>query len=249
MNTGSLANKTIFITGGARRLGAAMARAMHGHGARLVLHYRTAESEANALADELQARRPDSVSLVQADLLKISDLARVAEQAAGAFGGLDVLINNASSFYPTPVGKITESQWDDLVGSNLKAPLFLSQALAPVLAKRQGLIVNIVDIHARRPLRGHTVYCVAKAGLAMLTMSLAKELAPAVRVNGIAPGAILWPESGMPQGTRDKIISEIALSRQGTPEDIARAALFYISEAPYVTGQILAVDGGRSLGW
>ena len=244
-----LSEKTVFITGGARRLGAVMARVLHDAGASLVLHYHNSEEQAQALADELQSKRPGSVVLVQADLLDMHALDLAAKQAEHAYGGLDVLINNASSFYPTPPGSITEHQWDDLIGTNLKAPLFLSQALAPVLAKRRGLILNIVDIHARRPLREHTVYCVAKAGLSMLTMSLAKELGPDVRVNGIAPGAILWPEAELPQATRDKIIGETALGRCGSPEDIARAAMFYISEAPYVTGQILAVDGGRSLGW
>jgi len=249
MSHNSLSEKTVFITGGAKRLGATMARALHDAGASLVLHYNNSENQARALADELQTRRPDSVVLVQADLLDMPALHRAAKQAENAFGGLDVLINNASSFYPTPLGNITENQWDDLIGTNLKAPLFLSQALAPALARRKGLILNIVDIHARRPMREHTLYCVAKAGLSMLTTSLAKDLGPHVRVNGIAPGAILWPEAGMPQATQDKIIGETALGRSGTPEDIARAAMFYISEASYVTGQILAVDGGRSLGW
>jgi pteridine reductase len=249
MSHNCLSEKTILITGAARRLGAAMARAMHAKGARLVLHYRNSAAEAGSLAEELSAHRPDSVALVQANLQDVSGVERLAGEAEQAFGGVDVLINNASSFYPTPIGHITETQWEDLIGSNLKAPLFLSQFLAPTLASRNGLILNIVDIYARKPLRGHTAYCIAKAGLAMLTLSLAKELGPDIRVNGISPGAILWPELGMPQGTRDKIISETALARSGTPEDIARAAMFYICEAPYVTGQILAVDGGRSLGW
>lgn len=249
MSRNSLSEKTVFITGGAKRLGAAMARVLHEAGANLVLHYHKSRDQAEALADELQTIRPDSVVLVQADLLDMTALHKAARQAEHAFGSLDVLINNASSFYPTPLGNITGNQWDDLIGTNLKAPLFLSQALAPALAKREGLILNMVDIHARRPMREHTVYCVAKAGLSMLTMSLARELGPTVRVNGIAPGAILWPEADLPQATRDKIIDETVLGRCGSPEDIARAAMFYISEAPYVTGQILAVDGGRSLGW
>lgn len=249
MSRNSLSEKTVFITGGAKRLGAAMARVLHEAGANLVLHYHKSRDQAEALAYELQTIRPDSVVLVQADLLDMTALHKAARQAEHAFGSLDVLINNASSFYPTPLGNITGNQWDDLIGTNLKAPLFLSQALAPALAKREGLILNMVDIHARRPMREHTVYCVAKAGLSMLTMSLARELGPTVRVNGIAPGAILWPEADLPQATRDKIIDETVLGRCGSPEDIARAAMFYISEAPYVTGQILAVDGGRSLGW
>lgn len=249
MSSQALHNKTIFITGGAKRIGAAMARGFHANGAQLILHYRNSRAQAQALADELLADRPGSVVLLQADLLDSNDLARLAREAEQAFGQLDVLINNASSFYPTPVGTVTQEHWDDLLGSNLKAPFFLAQALAPALKKSQGMILNMVDIHARRPLRHHTVYCIAKAGLSMLTLSLAKELAPEVRVNAIAPGAILWPEAEMNPEEREQIIREIPLARSGTPEDIARTALFYISAAPYITGQVLAVDGGRSLGW
>lgn len=249
MSSQALQDKTIFITGGARRIGAAMARVFHANGARLILHYRNSADEARALAGELMESRPGSVALLHADLLDTADLARVARDAEEAFGQLDVLINNASSFYPTPLGTVTEEHWDDLLGSNLKAPFFLSQALAPALKKSHGMILNMADIHARRPLRQHTVYCIAKAGLSMLTMSLAKELAPEVRVNAIAPGAILWPEAEMDPEDREQIIREVPLARTGTPEDIARTALFYISAAPYITGQVLAVDGGRSLGW
>lgn len=249
MTSQALQNKTIFITGGAKRIGAAMARNFHANGANLVLHFRNSTDQAQALARELQANRPGSVTLLQADLLDTRDLARVAREAVEAFGGLDVLINNASSFYPTPLGTVSEEHWDDLLGSNLKAPFFLAQALAPALKKSRGMILNMADIHARRPLRQHTVYCIAKAGLAMLTLSLARELGPEVRVNAIAPGAILWPEAEMAPEDREQILSEIPLARSGTPEDIAQTALFYISAAPYITGQVLAVDGGRSLGW
>jgi len=249
MTSQALQNKTIFITGGAKRIGAAMARHFHANGANLILHYRNSVDEAQALASELLQGRPDSVALIQADLLDTAGLAKVAAESEQAFGQLDVLINNASSFYPTPLGTVTEQQWDDLLGSNLKAPFFLAQALAPALKKSQGMILNMADIHARRPLRQHTVYCIAKAGLSMLTLSLAKELGPEVRVNAIAPGAILWPEAQMAPEDREQIIREIPLARSGTPEDIAQTALFYISAAPYITGQVLAVDGGRSLGW
>jgi pteridine reductase len=249
MTSQALQNKTIFITGGAKRIGAAMARSFHANGARLVLHYRNSAAQAQALAEELLADRPDSVVLLQADLLDTKDLGRVAREAEQAFGGLDVLINNASSFYPTPLGTVTEEQWDDLLGSNLKAPFFLAQALAPALKKSRGMILNMADIHGRRPLGQHTVYCIAKAGLSMLTLSLARELGPEVRVNAIAPGAILWPEARMDPEEREQIIRQIPLARSGTPEDIAQTALLYISAAPYITGQVLAVDGGRSLGW
>lgn len=249
MSQTPLDGKTIFITGSARRIGAVMARVFHANGANLVLHYRSSTTDAQALADELQAKRVGSVALLKADLLDTPALPRLAARAEEAFGGLDVLINNASSFYPTPLGSVSEDQWDDLLGSNLKAPFFLAQALAPALKKKQGMILNMADIHARRPLRHHTVYCIAKAGLSMLTLSLAKELGPDVRVNAIAPGAILWPETEMAPEDQEKILSEIPLARSGSPEDIARTALFYMTAAPYITGQILAVDGGRSLGW
>jgi pteridine reductase len=185
---------------------------------------------------------------VQCDLLESAKLRPLVEHASAAFGGLDVLVNNASSFYPTAFGEITEQAWDDLVGSNLRAPLFLAQAAASELARSGGLILNIVDIHGMRPLRNYSVYSVAKAGLIMLTKSLARELAPQVRVNGIAPGPVLWPEDAEP-ALKEKILASTPLARPGTVDDVARAALFFAAEAPYVTGQILAVDGGRSVGW
>jgi len=245
---GSLAGKTVLITGGARRVGAVIARTLHAAGANLVVHYRRSANEAAQLADELNTKRVKSTVTMQADLLDIGQLPSLVEFAQRMFGGLDVLVNNASSFYPTPVGEITPAAWDDLVGSNLKVPLFLSQAAAPALRKSNGLIVNIVDIHSLRPLRNYTVYCTAKAGLHMLTRSLAKELGPEVRVNGISPGPVLWPE-GQSDDAREKIVASTILKRMGTPVDIARTVLFFATSAPFITGQILAVDGGRSVAW
>jgi pteridine reductase len=237
------------VTGAARRVGAAIARALHGAGANLVLHYRSSTEDAAELAQELNKARPGSARLVSADLLESEKLPELAHSAAEAFGGLDVLVNNASSFYPTPVGGITEIDWDDLIGTNLKAPLFLSQAVAPALHTNRGLIVNLADIHGIRPLRRHPVYSVAKAGLIMLTRSLARELGPHVRVNAIAPGPVLWPEDGLDTALQAEIIDRTALKRPGSAEDVARAVLFFATEAPYITGQVLAVDGGRSVGW
>jgi pteridine reductase len=249
MSTGSLAGKTVMITGGAKRVGAAVARELHGAGANLVVHYRNSSAAAEALATELNGVRAKSAAIVQADLLDVGKLPSLVEFAVRSFGGLDVLINNASTFYATPLGEITPAAFDDLVGTNLKAPLFLAQAAAPALRKSQGLIVNIVDIHALRPLRHYTVYCAAKAGLHMLTRSLAKELGPEVRVNGIAPGPVLWPEGKADGPAREKIVQRTILKRMGSPSDIARTALFFAAQAPFITGQILAVDGGRSVAW
>ncbi|MEO8061379.1 MAG: pteridine reductase [Pseudomonadota bacterium] len=249
MSNASLAGKTVLITGGARRVGAVIARTLHAAGANLVVHYRRSASEAAQLADELNARRAKSTVTFQADLLDIGQLPTLVEFAQRTFGGLDLLVNNASSFYPTPMGEITPAAWDDLMGSNLKVPLFLSQAAAPALRKSNGLIVNIVDIHSLRPLRNYTVYCAAKAGLHMLTRSLAKELGPEVRVNGISPGPVLWPEGQSDDGAREQIVDSTILKRMGTPEDIARTVLFFATSAPFITGQILAVDGGRSVAW
>jgi|SRR5579883_169651 len=247
--TAPLAGKAALITGAARRVGAAIARALHAAGASVVLHYRSSAEEAAALAEDLNRVRAGSATLAQCDLLEGTALAELAQAAATAFGGLDILVNNASSFYPTPVGDIEEHDWNDLIGTNLKAPLFLSQAAAATLRDRGGLIVNLADIHGMRPLRRHPVYCVAKAGLIMLTKSLARELGPQVRVNAIAPGPVLWPEDGVDAALRDEIIARTALKRIGSAEDVARAVLFFASEAPFVSGQILAVDGGRSIGW
>ena len=237
------------VTGAAKRIGAVIARSLHEAGANVVIHYFSSAAPADALATELNRERPGSALTIGADLRDVAQLKPMAEHVLKRTGRLDVLINNASNFYPTPLGTITLEQWDDLFGSNLKAPLFLSQAVLPALRAARGVIVNIVDVHAQRPLRDHPVYGPAKAGLAMLTRSLAKDLGPDVRVNGVSPGAILWPDEGMSDALRAGIIKQTALKRSGTPEDIAAAVLFLVRDAPYVTGQIIAVDGGRSVGW
>jgi pteridine reductase len=242
-----LLDHVVMITGGARRVGAEIARTLHGAGANLLIHYRSSAVAAKALAQELNGERAGSAAVAQADLLDHAAPDCLVAAALREFGRLDVLINNASTFYPTEVGKVTSAQWDELLGSNLRAPFFLSQAAAPSLKARQGLILNIVDIHALRPLKKHPVYSIAKAGLAMLTRSLARELGPEVRVNGIAPGPVLWPEQPMDQELQREIIGKTALKRHGGPEDIARTALFLAKDAPYITGQIIAVDGGRSI--
>lgn len=241
--------KVILITGGARRLGAAICRRLHRAGASVMIHYRSSHDEALALETELNGVRAGSVALIQADLLEPAALPRLVAQTVARFGRLDALVNNASSFFPTAVGEITEAEWNDLVGTNLKAPLFLSQAALPELKKHSGCIVNITDIHATRPMKNHLVYSVAKAGLVALTRALARETGPEVRVNAVAPGAILWPEGGSwsDEDARRAIVGHIPLERAGEPEDIARAVAFLIAEAPYITGQVLAVDGGRSV--
>lgn len=237
------------ITGAGKRIGACVARLLHAHGMNIAIHYRGSAADAGALAAELNAARADSAITVQADLRDTVRLKALVAEVVEQAGRLDLLLNNASSFYPTPLADVTEEHWDDLLGTNLKAPLFLAQAAAPHLEKSGGCIVNIVDIHAQRPLSNHPVYGPAKAGLAMLTRSLAKDLAPAVRVNGVSPGAILWPADGMPEKTEQAIIRQVPLKRTGEPDDIAKAILFLVKDAPYITGQIIAVDGGRSIGW
>ena len=241
-----LSNKVVLITGAAHRIGATTARMLHGEGMNILLHYRHSRDAAEALQTELNDIRPDSVKLLQADLHDTQSLPGLIGEAVKFWDRLDVLINNASSFYSTPIGSVTEAQWDDLIGSNLKAPLFLSQAAAPHLRQQQGCIVSIVDIHAERPLKEFPVYSMAKAGLVMLTKSLACELGPEVRVNAVAPGAILWPEN-LGEAEKEKIISRTFLKRQGAPDDIARAILYLVRDAGYVSGQVLTVDGGRSL--
>ena len=243
----SLTGKVALITGAAHRVGAMIARALHAQGMNLVLHYRHSGAAAQQLQTELHAVRAGSVALVQADLLDTAGLPTLINTALGAWQRLDVLVSNASSFYPTPVGGVTEAQWDDLMGSNLKAPFFLAQAAAPYLAQQHGCVVNIVDIHADRPLKAYPVYSIAKAGLVMLTKALARELGPEVRVNAVAPGAILWPEHDLDAAAKDYIIARTALKRQGTPHDIAQAVLFLIRDAGYISGHVLTVDGGRSL--
>lgn len=245
----NLNGKVALITGAARRIGAAIATTLHRDGASIAVHYRKSSADAEALAERLNTERPDSAALFQADLNDTEALPSLVEKVVAWHGTLDVLVNNASSFYPTPPGEITQAHWDDLVGSNLKAPLFLSQAALPALREAGGAIVNLIDVHAQRPLRNHAVYGSAKAGLAMLTRSLAKDLAPEVRVNGVSPGAILWPENGMDDATRETILKQIPLARPGQPEDIAGCVLYLVRDAAYVTGQIIAVDGGRSIGW
>lgn len=242
-----LENKTILITGAAHRIGAHMTRTLHDLGANIILHYRNSKVEASALQAELNAVRADSVFLVQGDLLQIKTIDQIIQQAVAQTGQLDALINNASSFYPTLLGHVNEQQWDDLVGTNMKAPFFLSQAAAPYLKKTHGCIVSIADIHADRPLKQYPVYSMAKAGLVMMTRALACELGPEIRVNAIAPGAIMWPDNDMNEDTQEKIISRTFLKRKGDPHDIAKTAVFLISEATYMSGQVLTVDGGRSL--
>jgi pteridine reductase len=246
-NAEHIEGKVVLITGAAHRIGAETARILHAHGANLVIHYRSSRKAALALQEQLNARRPESVVLIQADLLEVDNLPALVREAHGAWGRLDVLVNNASSFYPTPVGTVDERQWNDLLGTNLKTPFFLSQSAAPHLARQRGCIVNIADIHGDRPLKGHPVYSIAKAGLVMLTKALAAELGPEVRVNAVAPGAILWPQSDMDDLTKQRIVSRTFLKRQGSPADIAKAVLFLIRDAQYMTGQVLAIDGGRSL--
>lgn len=245
----SLDGRWALITGAAKRIGAVIARTLHDAGASVAIHYHRSAEAADELAAQLNARRAGSAFTVSADVRDIAALERMAKEVLGRTGKLDVLVNNASNFYPTPLGTVTPEQWHDLVGSNLKAPLFLSQAVLPALKAARGCIVNIVDVHSQRPLRDHPVYGAAKAGLAMLTRSLAKDLGPHVRVNGVSPGAILWPDEGMSEALRAAIIKQTALKRSGDPEDIANTVLFLVRDAPYITGQIIAVDGGRSVGW
>lgn len=241
--------QVVLVTGAAHRLGAATARYFHQRGFQVALHYRSSAEAARNLAAELCRQRPDSALALPAALGETDALAAMAQQTLDCWGRLDVLINNASGFYPTPLGQVDEVQWNDLMDSNLKGPFFLSQACLPALRLSRGCIINMVDIHAQRPLAGHSVYCIAKAGLAMLTTSLAREASPEVRVNGISPGAILWPDPNAASETPDKqqILAKIPLARCGEPADIARTAWFLATDAPYINGQIIAVDGGRSV--
>lgn len=239
--------RNALITGAAARLGRAIARELH-RDHRVIIHYRSSAVAAQRLADELNSARPDSAVALHSDLAGAADCARLAEQALKQWGGVDILVNNASAFFPTPVGSATEEHWDQLVGSNLKAPFFLSQALAESLARDNGCIVNMADIHAERPMPHHPIYCAAKAGLVMLTKSLALELAPKVRVNAVAPGAILWPEQEtVDDSAKAKILERIPLARTGDAGDIARTVRFLVCDAPYISGQVIAVDGGRNL--
>jgi|SRR5450631_4198659 len=251
MNTqsgGTLSGQTVLVTGAARRLGRAIAERLHQEGANLAIHYRRSGQEAQALAAQMNAVRPRSAEAFACDLRELALLPGLIAQTLAAFGRLDVLVNNASSFYPTPVGEITPEQFEDLIGTNLRAPLFLAQAAAHELRLRRGLILNLIDIHGFKPLKRHPVYSAAKAGLLMLTQALARELGPEVRVNGIAPGPILWPDGPMDRDLKARIVARTILKRVGSPDDVARAALFFVRDAPYVTGQVLPVDGGRTAG-
>ena len=241
--------KVVLVTGGAKRVGAAVSRRLHAAGAYIVIHYRSSLYEALALCAELNALRPQSAMTVQADLLHTAAFTSVIAEVLKQTGRLDALVNNASSFYATPLAHVNEEQWVDLMGTNLKAPLFLAQAAAEELRRCQGCIVNIADIHAERPMHGHLLYSAAKAGLVALTKGLAQELAPQVRVNAVAPGVISWPEGEAWQNEerRSKIVAHTLLKREGEPEDIARTVKFLIADAPYITGQVIAVDGGRSI--
>ncbi|WP_374350052.1 pteridine reductase [Chitinimonas sp.] len=241
--------KVALITGGAKRVGAQIVRTLHDSGWNIMLHYRSSLSEARALAAELNLQRANSVALAQADLLNIASLPVLIQQTISQFGRLDALVNNASSFFPTPLGEITEDSWIDLIGSNVKAPLFLAQAAAPELKKTEGVIISIVDIHVDRPMKHHAVYTIGKAGLLAMTRALARDLAPEIRVNAVAPGANVWPDadSVFDEVHRQRIISSIPLKRVGEPTDLARTIRFLIDDAPYITGQVINVDGGRSI--
>lgn len=241
--------KVILVTGGAKRVGAAICRRLHAAGAALAIHYHTSAREAQALQTELNALRANSAAIFSADLLDVQALPLLLVQSIAHFGRLDGLVNNASSFYATPLADASEENWHDLLGTNLKAPLFLAQAAASELRRTHGSIVNIVDIHAERPMKNHLVYSVAKGGLRALTLGLAQELAPQVRVNGVSPGPIVWPEQPdwQDEDKRAEIIAQTLLKRVGTPDDIAKTVLFLLQDAPYITGQIIAVDGGKSI--
>jgi len=241
--------KVVLVTGGAKRVGAAICRRLHNAGAQLAVHYHSSEQEAQDLQKELNKLRPKSAAVFQADLLEQKDLPQLVHKVIKKFGRLDALVNNASSFYATPLAEIDERQWHDLLGTNLRAPVFLAQAAASELRRQHGCIVNIVDIHAERPMHGHLLYSVAKAGLVALTKGLAQELAPQVRVNAVAPGVIIWPEgeAWQNQEQRHKIVAHTLLKREGEPDDIARTVQFLLNDAPYITGQVITVDGGRSV--
>lgn len=246
-STQPLKAKVALITGSARRIGAEIARTLHTAGACVVIHYSTSVTAAEDLISELNAIRPGSCLGYQAELGSVESLRNMISEVILLTGGLDILVNNASSFHPTPMGSITEKDWEQLFDSNLKGPLFLSQAAAPYLKASKGCIINMVDIHAQRPLAKHSVYCAAKAGLVMLTQSLAQELGPEVRVNAVAPGIIIWPETDQNKATQQDLISRTALKREGMPAEIAQTVLFLAQSATYITGQVIAVDGGRTL--
>ena len=242
----SLDEKNVLITGASRRIGKEIAKILHSVGMNIGIHCNKSINQANELQDILNKSRKNSAKVFIANLKKNSEIKQLINDFSLWKNTLDVLINNASSFYPTPIGKITKKQWNDLIGINLKAPLFLSQQVFPFLRTSQGTIINIIDIHATQPLANHIVYSSAKAGLKMITRSLAKDLAPNVRVNGISPGAILWPEKNMNETLKENILKKIPMQRSGSPEDIADCIIFLIRDASYITGQIITIDGGRS---
>lgn len=235
------------VTGAARRIGAQIARTLHAAGYQVVLHHRNSLPDAAALQAELELARPGSTLVLQAELAHFDRLPELVAQTVGRFGRLDALVNNASAFYPTPIGVVTPAMWDELFAANARAPFFLAQAAAPHLKASRGAIVNLLDIHAERPLKQHTVYVMAKAALAMMTLSLAKELAPEVRVNAVAPGAVLWPEHDKPEAEKSALLQATPLRRLGTPVEVAEAVRWLLVGASYTTGQILRVDGGRAL--
>ena len=246
-NANNTATKIALITGGSKRIGAVTTRMLHQAGYKVIIHYRSSQQEANDLADELNSLRADTATVIQGDLNDETIYEQLINSAYQCWNRLDVLVNNASSFYPTPIGSITLDDWNKLINSNMKAPLFLSQAATPYLKQTQGNIINMIDVHGQRPMKDHPVYCAAKAGLQMLTLSLAKDLGPDIRVNGVAPGAILWPENDMSDNTKQLILERTSLKRPGEPIDIAKTILFLARDANYITGQVIAVDGGRSL--
>lgn len=243
----ALQGKVALVTGAAKRIGAEIVRALHAEGASVVIHYGHSAADAESLENELNQIRRNSCFSCQADLGDVSGIKAMVSDVILKVGRLDILVNNASGFYPTPLGEITEQDWNVLFDSNLKGPLFLSQAAASHLRRTRGCVINMVDIHANRPLREHSVYCAAKAGLNMLTQSLAQELGPEVRVNAVAPGIIIWPETGQSNATQQELVSRTSLKREGNPEDIAKTVLFLVRDASYITGQTIAVDGGRTL--
>jgi len=239
--------KTALITGAAVRIGAAVSEALHARGCKVLIHYHSNRNAAEALVDRLNETRPDSALALGADLSSDAGVEQLVARCLQHTERLDVLVNNASRFYPTLVGETQTDQWDDLINSNLRGAYFLSQGLLPALRRAGGVIINILDVHGQRPMGGHAVYCISKAGLAMMTLALARELAPAIRVNGVSPGAILWPAQAPDKLLKESILERVALGRMGDPADIASAVVYLSLDAPYVTGQILAVDGGRSL--
>ncbi|WP_431634649.1 pteridine reductase [Dyella sp. KULCS107] len=235
------------ITGAGRRVGAVIARTLHGAGYDLALHYRHSADAAQSLADELEQQRADSTTLVHAELAELDALPGLVGSVLARFGRLDALVNNASAFYPTPVGSATPAQWNELFASNAQAPFFLAQAATPALRRAGGTIVNLVDIYAERPLANHPIYCMAKAALLAMTRALALDLGPQVRVNAVAPGAVMWPSEGKPYDDKQAMLERTPLKRAGAPEDVASAVLWLLRDAPFVTGQVIRIDGGRTL--